>query len=67
VESRAMITPQFSELLGPLFGSAETSALFTDHARLQRKSHRTPFEGHALIRLVRDSKSWRSVRQAERP
>jgi acyl-CoA synthetase (AMP-forming)/AMP-acid ligase II len=30
-----MTTAPFSELLGPLFGSAETSALFTDHARLR--------------------------------
>ena len=30
-----MSTAAFSELLGPLFGSAEASALFTDRARLQ--------------------------------
>jgi 3-carboxy-cis,cis-muconate cycloisomerase len=30
-----MTTAPFSDLLGPLFGSAEASALFTDRARLQ--------------------------------
>jgi len=30
-----MTTAPFSELLGPLFGSAEASALFDDRARLQ--------------------------------
>lgn len=30
-----MTTAPFSDLLGPLFGSAEASALFTDEARLQ--------------------------------
>ena len=30
-----MTTAPFSDLLGPLFGTSEASALFTDHARLQ--------------------------------
>jgi 3-carboxy-cis,cis-muconate cycloisomerase len=35
MERRAMSTAPFSELLGPLFGTAEASALFAERARLQ--------------------------------